>query len=375
MIDPCDAICSTIKTIEVWDLLAATAALLAFLIGMFTLVGRERKSPYLVNTVLAIFVLCLAGAGLDLLSLLLPVFWACVSVAAGLALLLVAFGLSLARTYMFYVRFHYFIDHFDFKNLPGVLHLRRFVKERDESKKYEYSPLKFPKPVAEGLEDVFRDAKQRTTDVRTVCIKTEHLQQATRQLVDLAMLCLRNGVCVQYLTASRHPIDFVNALKLRAEAEKAQDNQLKSFEELIENKLVVIDAYSAHYAFLDTVYLRKNAELRSMGIHRVRAKMSYAGIHSAAARAFHVLKKKQAGSQNRNPALVVYEDPYALVDLESADQYRVFVRHVLPSERLWDGMLTVVVETAQASTDWDLLQAYGDVVMDLKGAETGAREG
>lgn len=40
-----------------WSLVTATGALLAFLIGLFTLVGRERKAPYLINSVFLIFLL------------------------------------------------------------------------------------------------------------------------------------------------------------------------------------------------------------------------------------------------------------------------------------------------------------------------------
>jgi hypothetical protein len=34
-----------------WSLLTTTAGLIAFHIGLFTLVGRERKSPYVINSV------------------------------------------------------------------------------------------------------------------------------------------------------------------------------------------------------------------------------------------------------------------------------------------------------------------------------------
>ena len=33
-----------------WTILAAAGVLLAFLIGFYTLIGRERKSPYLINS-------------------------------------------------------------------------------------------------------------------------------------------------------------------------------------------------------------------------------------------------------------------------------------------------------------------------------------
>jgi hypothetical protein len=93
--------------------------------------------------------------------------------------------------------------------------------------------------------------------------------------------------------------------------------------------------------------------------------MTYAGMHSASSRAFNTIKE-QMGCNYRQPTLVIYEDSYALTDLESVEQYRIFVRHVLPSERMWDGMLTVFLESVQPEADWRLLQAYASMKLDLR---------
>lgn len=88
-------------------------------------------------------------------------------------------------------------------------------------------------------------------------------------------------------------------------------------------------------------------------------------MHTAASRAFNLIKKKNKGDV-RKPVLVIYEDTYALTDLESPEQYRIFVRHVLPSERLWDGMFTVFTEVGQSEADWRLLSSYGSMKLDLR---------
>jgi hypothetical protein len=36
--------------LNAWSLLAATGALMAFHVGLYTLVGRERKAPYVINS-------------------------------------------------------------------------------------------------------------------------------------------------------------------------------------------------------------------------------------------------------------------------------------------------------------------------------------
>ena len=343
------------------SLLTTTAALLAFLIGLLTLVGRERKSPYLINTVLVIFLICLAGAAVDLFSAALPKPWGALDLVLGFSLLIVAFAMSFYRTYMIYLRLQHFVDHFSLKNLPVILNIRRWWKKLSNKTSYEYNPLKFPGEVDSKLSQLFDSLGAETraqADIRALCIKAAYLQQGTSCLVDMALICLKNDVCVQYLTASHHPIHFVNALSRRA-SELNLD-----FRQIAEKKLVVIDAYQAHYAFLDSIYLKRTAELERTGVVGLVAKMSYAGIHTAASRAFNVLKKK-TGGQVRGPQLVIYEDPLALADLESVEQYRVFIRHVLPSERIWDSMFTVVVETAPPEAEWRLLQSYADVVIEL----------
>jgi hypothetical protein len=88
-------------------------------------------------------------------------------------------------------------------------------------------------------------------------------------------------------------------------------------------------------------------------------------MHSASSTAFKLIKRDAAQPRVRQPTLVIYEDMFALADLESVEQYRVFVRHVLPSERLWDGMFTVFAETAQAPTEWKLVSSYADITLDL----------
>ena len=54
------------------SILTATAGLIAFHIGLYTLVGRERKSPYIINSVFLVFLFCLVIAAIALLSTLVP---------------------------------------------------------------------------------------------------------------------------------------------------------------------------------------------------------------------------------------------------------------------------------------------------------------
>jgi hypothetical protein len=73
-----------------WSLLTATGALLAFHVGFYTLVGRERKAPYVINSVFWLFLLCLIAAAVDLASALLQPPFQDWLLATGAILLLIA---------------------------------------------------------------------------------------------------------------------------------------------------------------------------------------------------------------------------------------------------------------------------------------------
>ncbi len=347
-------------SLTAWNLLTATGALLAFLMGLAGLVGRERKSPYVVNTIIVLFIVCLIGASVDLASLALSCEWADRALYAGAAILLLAFLLSLYRTYKILLRLHYLVDHVSAKNLPILRHWLRWFSARGRKPTYQHDPLDFPKTVQDAFAQFSADhnAEVRNSDVaRSICIKTSYMRQMDSSVLDLSILCLTNDVMVQYLCASRHPIEFVDALSALAKLKGLDFGRLSE-------KLVVIDAYSKHYAFLDSVYPKRSLKIEGLGVELVTAKMSYAGVHTAASQAFNLLKKN-VGKDKRLPSLVIYEDLYALADLESPDQYRIFVRHVLPSERLFGGMLTLVLESVQPEADWSVLQAQADVVIDM----------
>ncbi len=53
-----------------WNILAATAGLVAFHMGLYTLIGRERKSPYVINRAFPVFLVCLVVASIAILAVL-----------------------------------------------------------------------------------------------------------------------------------------------------------------------------------------------------------------------------------------------------------------------------------------------------------------
>src|SRR5580704_3028827 len=93
-----------------WSLVAATGALMAFHVGLYTLVGRERKSPYLINSAFWIFLLCLTAISFDIASVIISKPWQDCALFVGAVILLVAVIVTAYVVYRIAIRFEYFID-------------------------------------------------------------------------------------------------------------------------------------------------------------------------------------------------------------------------------------------------------------------------
>ncbi len=362
-----------------WPLLTATAALLAFLIGLYTLVGRDRKSPYLINSVFQVFLVCLVGAAFDILATILQP-WRWGLAMAGAFCLLAAIALSGWRVWTTYVRLAMFVDPGPLgrlKLVPGARQYREWRK-RSSGPTYEHHPVLLAEEIQVRLRDVLMgyagDAHSAPTldvrehgDPRSLALSLRHHGQVNDLLSRLvAIFLMQDKYTVQYMTASRHPIEFLAYLRRVWPSIGVKEDGTKVQWAVARRDLVVVDAYSPHFGFMDSINKAKSAAVvEQIGGRLISSAETYAGMHSASSQAFKLIKRDAAQPGVRQPTLVIYEDMFALADLESVEQYRVFVRHVLPSERLWDGMFTVFAETAQPATEWKLVSSYADITLDL----------
>ena len=343
-----------------WAVLAADGALLAFLIGIYTLVARDRKSPYLTNSLFQVSLLSVLSALASVVSVLLSD-WKGALLVLDMAILLLLFAILCTawHLYKFYVRFVYFVDRSSLKDWKL---LRRIMRKE---KHYEHIPVDIPSELLDEVKKVLTRTSLRA-DVwderpllkrKCLAIALTHQGQADDVLKQLVVAFLQNEYSVQYLTASRHPIEFLQQL-----ADLPKD----SFWQKNSQRIVVVDAFTPHFGFTDSIHEVKTKDIERTGISCIRSTTSYAGMHTATSKAFALIKARSDPSHVRKPVLVIYEDTRALADLESIEQYRIFVRHVVPSEGMWGGMFTVFLDVAPHEDDWSMLSAYAGFTLDMR---------
>ena len=338
--------------------LTGTGVLLALLIGLYTLIGRERKSPYLINSLFEILVWCVIAAIASLIGLIWSSYQGAFA-TIGAASLVIALLLTLWRVHKMYMRFALFVDSANPKQFYLARWLKHYFRRASEGKPYEWNATPLPPTFQTKIRGILKSPVQEGKPLSSAAIALTQHGKANEIISNLALAFLQEKYAVQYMTASRHPIEFIGFLK--EQVQKANiDWQTAA------TKIVVVDAYTKHFGYADSVYFAATTKLKKeFGVTCVRSGDSFAGLHTASSRAFNELKRVSK-SKAREPVLVIYEDCYAIADLESREQYRVFVRHVVPSERMWEGMFTVFIETAQEEADWKLLSAYCDVALEVK---------
>ena len=350
------------------DLFTKALAVLAFLTAFYALVARERKTPYITNTLYSTLYFILLSLFASLLSALFPThprasLWLSRSATVLFiaCLVLISFRLWKLQNRQFYLR-----DDNLIRNTLVVRKAKSLWRSIRRVQTYEHHPLVYSPQLIGALSHVrqlnqslVQKAIARTLNGRfspSIYAEAPRLADADLFLVDLAKAFLQSECNVQYSTCARHPLELL--LQLQAGYGANGDWRAAA------RRLVVVDAYSPHFGFTDSNFIEATKSLREMGVESVAASQTYAGLHGAAARAFNVIKKRDHGKL-RAPTLVIYEGAFALTDLESIEQYRLFMRHVLASERMWGGMLTTVIEGTLPVDVRHVLTSYVDIDITL----------
>lgn len=356
-----------LDTITPWTVLAAAGVLLAFLVSFYTLIGRERKSPYLINSFFLVALPVVFGAAIGVISILLPPSVQSAFLLVALFFLFIALLQTIWRVYKAYVRFVYFVDRISHKDFPYWRRIKNAWRYIQSHSTYEHNPVPINQDLVSKIKSDLRCfagktglyEERRYFAHNSLTVALNNHGESTDLLIRLMTTFLESGHTVQYLTASRHPSELVSALQ-----SYIQDNSSVQWQDKVRD-IVVVDAFTPHFGFTDSIHDARTRDTKSLGIKYLKSAESYAGLHTASSRAFNAIKEG-AKHNVRGPTLVIYEDTHALADLESHEQYRVFVRHVVPSERMWDSMFTVFAEIAPEQRDWDVLRAYGGICIDKR---------
>jgi len=357
------------------SLITNALALLAFVVAFYALIARERKTPYITNYIFPPAALLFVTVLLVLVEQLLQG-W-----QLGFATILslstsnhatvhptkIDYALLISANVSFYAgaiwivfniwRLHNrqvnFRDDNLFKNIRFVRWIRYQLSRLRKSRRYEHAPEEIT--VSDLSESLTKcgftpPADSVSTKFSTLALCGYSLRESDAMTPDLAATALKKGWLVQYATCARHPYEWVWQLK-----DILADSWTKSAQQV-----AVVDGYTPHFGFTDSIHAVKTAEVEREGVAYVPSPESYAGVHTATAKAFNKLKSKSANPKVRQKTLLIYEGCRSLVDLESVEQYRLFLRHVMTSERMWGGMVTLFVEPETDPVSLDLIRAYSD---------------
>jgi hypothetical protein len=360
-------------------LMTSALALLAFVVAFYALLARERKTPYITRSIyrlavgVLVSILLLFGAqllqdwrlgiGLALAGASAAgsgttasplVGWSLRLAIVGVVIFLIAIVGLFFNIWRLHNRDVHFLDQIRIKDLIPVRWSRYQYRRLRRKANYEYKPIPLDHALIRtalaqsGIGNV--DQLER---VSVVVICNLPPREYDQHLLGLIQELRSKGWRVQYTTCSRHPFELMHQVQTLF----GQDWTMHA------PHFVVVDAYAPHFGFSDSVHWKQRDALSDANVKFVTSARSYAGIHTATTRAFNLFKKA-SGGEVRGNTLMIYEGCASLVDLESPEQYRIFLRHVIPSEKMWGGMLTVFIEPTIGTDDQKLIDSYADLVID-----------
>jgi hypothetical protein len=183
---------------------------------------------------------------------------------------------------------------------------------------------------------LFRERKYRSLSAFCMIKKRIELDKT---LIDLSYWALNNDFNLLYLSCQRHPIEFINLIEKKIKSNI--DSEIEWGKK--KKQLLIIDAHTSHFGFKEPEYYKKNNNLLSTGHNLIETpNFSFVGIHSAIVHGYET--KLKTGERGDKPSLLIYDSCYALTDLENEKLYRIFLKHVIPSERLLGGNITIFAE-------------------------------
>lgn len=367
-------------------------SLLAFMVALYALTARERRTPLIVNSVYNAFYIVFLSLILSLIASAISttiteestvkVYVAKAMHLSSVGILTFGFAIIVERVWSVHNQHKNFRTDAKWRNMAVVRLARGFTKRLKAAKPtYTHDPVEFSGDLLAALEatTILPDEQTTAAILRarldsssahsiSAAFRVSSFAKADEIAGELAVIFLRHDANVQYASCARHPIEFWQHLKGVWSAQTGTE-QWKE----VRQRIVLVDAFSPHFGFTDSIHNHMSEKLRQDGAEIVVSDPSYAGLHTATMKAFKATKRRTGGENGvRLPTLVIYEGANSLAELESTEQYRVFMRHMLPSERLWGGMFTLVVESAISPETMSIVRSYADIYVDAQAPENAA---
>lgn len=112
-----------------------------------------------------------------------------------------------------------------------------------------------------------------------------------------------------------------------------------------EARFVLVDMFSQPFGFSEDVITESSVKVQESGVHVIRAR-NCAGLHRALKRAFNYVKQQQGKRKERGPSVVVYDSISTLALVDSEEQVRIFLHHMIPAECSYK-MTTLLLEHSE----------------------------
>jgi hypothetical protein len=122
----------------------------------------------------------------------------------------------------------------------------------------------------------------------SVVVVTPNLTRTDELLISIATMFLEAGCYVQYTSCARHPREFLRLLK--GHWQKKLEKQWSA----VQGRLVLVDAYTPHFGFTDSIYNFAAKEAEKNCLQMIASNPSYAGVHTAITRAFNRIKAEES---------------------------------------------------------------------------------
>lgn len=236
---------------------------------------------------------------------------------------------------------------------PVAWFYEKFIHKVFYEKNYRPRQPFLQSPFAGVEKDVF----QRIVSGGSILFLYDDVSDCSTIITNFIRDTISNDETIDYITTYKSPVVL---------CKEYADNEIVK----VSRYLSIIDCFTSHYGFDDKVMKFAKRDLEQKGFIFYNA-ATFADIHTAANDSWYRFRKVCQGQENsyRIPHRTIYDTVSSLIRFSSEEQYVLFLRHVLSSEKSY-GMISVIMEpqSLKAELKNDLIHMT-DVVLEYNGSQ------